>query len=97
MGTTKADIIDTAYSKLPGFSKKDTVELVDAVFGVMKDALEKGENVKVSGFGKFVVREKNERLGRNPKTGEELTISARRVVTFKPSTILRESLNEGDE
>ena len=97
MSTTKADIINSAYDKLTGFSKKDTVELVDAVFGVMKEALEQGESIKVSGFGKFNVREKNERLGRNPKTGEELTISARRVVTFKPSTILRESLNEGGE
>ena len=97
MSTTKADIINTAYENLSGVTKRDTVELVDAMFGVMKDALESGESIKVSGFGKFVVREKNERLGRNPKTGEELTIPARRVVTFKPSTILRENLNESNE
>ena len=97
MSTTKADIINTAYENLSGVTKRDTVELVDAMFGVMKDALESGESIKVSGFGKFVVREKNERRGRNPRTGEELTIPARRVVTFKPSTILRENLNESNE
>ena len=97
MSTTKADIINTAYQNLSGVTKRDTVELGDAMFGVMKEALESGESIKVSGFGKFVVREKNERRGRNPRTGEELTIPARRVVTFKPSTILRENLNESNE
>ena len=97
MSTTKADIINSAYAKLPGFTKTKTAQLVDAVFGVMKDALESGENIRVNGFGNFVVREKNKRRGRNPKTGEELTIPARRAVTFKPSQLLKKGMNEAGE
>lgn len=97
MGTTKNDIIEATSAKLAGFSKKEVAELVDTVLDVIKETLKRGETIKVSGFGKFVVREKNERLGRNPKTGEKITIAARRVVTFKPSQILRESVNESYE
>ena len=97
MGTTKADIIDTVYAKLPGFSKKETGELVDAMIDVMKETLERGETVKVSGFGKFVVAQKSERLGRNPKTGEAISISQRRVLTFKVSTVFKAALNECGE
>jgi integration host factor subunit alpha len=94
--TTKADIIEATYAKLTGFTKSETAELVDAVFGVIKETLEAGETIKVSGFGKWEVREKNERIGRNPKTGEQITIAARRVISFKPSQVLKKGLNEGD-
>jgi integration host factor subunit alpha len=91
---TKGDIIEAVYEKLGGFSKKEVSELVDMVFDVMKDTLQNGDKVKVSGFGNFVVKHKNERIGRNPKTGEEITISSRRVLTFKPSQVLKKLLND---
>lgn len=91
---TKGDIIEAVYEKLGGFSKKEVSELVDMVFEVMKDTLQNGDKVKVSGFGNFVVKHKNERIGRNPKTGEEITISSRRVLTFKPSQVLKKLLND---
>ncbi len=92
---TKGDIIESVYEKLGGFSKKEVSELVDMVFEVMKDTLQDGDKVKVSGFGNFVVKAKNQRVGRNPKTGDEITISARRVLSFKPSQVLKKSLNHG--
>lgn len=92
---TKADIVEKVYDKI-GFSKKEASELVEMVFGTLKDVLEKGEKVKISGFGNFSVREKNERIGRNPQTGEQIKISARRVLTFKPSQALKAMLN-GEE
>lgn len=92
---TKGDIIEAVYEKLGGFSKKEVSELVDMVFEVMKDTLQDGDKVKVSGFGNFVVKAKNQRVGRNPKTGDEITISARRVLSFKPSQVLKKSLNHG--
>ena len=95
MSTTKADIIDTVNAQLAGFTRKESAELVDTTLEVMKEALASGEPVKVSGFGKFVVREKSERVGRNPKTGEALSISQRRVLTFRVSQVLRDTLNEG--
>ena len=96
MSTNKADIIEAVYSNLSGFTKGETAEVVDAVFDVVKAKLEDGETIKVSGFGKWEVREKNERIGRNPKTGEQITIAARRVVTFRPSQVLKKGLNESD-
>ena len=89
---TKADIVEAVYQRI-GFSKKDSAELVDLVFETLKETLEKGEKVKISGFGNFVVRQKKARKGRNPKTGEEIEISARRVLTFKPSQVLKKALN----
>jgi integration host factor subunit alpha len=89
---TKADIIEAVYEKI-GFSKKDSAEIVELVFDTIKETLEKGEKIKISGFGNFVVREKKERVGRNPQTGEEILISARRVLTFKPSQVLKNALN----
>ncbi|NOZ85084.1 MAG: integration host factor subunit alpha [Deltaproteobacteria bacterium] len=89
---TKADIVETVYQRV-GFSKKDSAELVDMVFETLKETLEKGEKIKISGFGNFVVRDKKARKGRNPKTGEEIEISARRVLTFKPSQVLKKMLN----
>lgn len=92
---TKADIVEKVYASLnrDGFSKKESAELVDVVFEKIKETLERGEKIKISGFGNFVVREKEERTGRNPQTGQEIKISPRRVLTFKPSQVLKNSIN----
>src|SRR6516162_5536370 len=82
---TKADIIEKVYQKI-GFSKKEASELVEMVF----------DKVKISGFGNFIVRGKKERIGRNPQTGDQITISARRVLTFRPSQVLKALLNGED-
>ena len=92
---TKADIVEKVYQKI-GFSKKEASELVELVFDTIKNELEKGEKIKISGFGNFLVRGKNERVGRNPQTGEQIKISARRVLTFRPSQVLKAMLN-GEE
>ncbi len=92
---TKADIIDKVYQKI-GFSKKEASELVELVFGSLKDVLQRGEKVKISGFGNFVVRGKKARIGRNPQTGDQITISARKVLTFRPSQVLKAILNGED-
>ena len=92
---TKADIVEKVYQKI-GFSKKEASELVELVFGALKTELQNGEKVKISGFGNFVVREKKPRVGRNPQTGEQITISARRVLTFRPSQVLKGILNGED-
>ncbi len=89
---TKADIVEVIYGKV-GFSRKESAEIVDLVFDLMKETLEGGEKIKISGFGNFIIREKQSRKGRNPQTGEEILISARRVLTFKPSQVLRKALN----
>jgi integration host factor subunit alpha len=91
---TKADIVEHIYERV-GFSKKESAELVEKVFDIIKETLAEGEKVKISGFGNFVVREKNARKGRNPQTGEEIRLSARRVLTFKPSLVLKNILNNG--
>ena len=88
MSLTKADIADRLFEEV-GLNKREAKEFVDAYFEVIKEALEGGENVKLSGFGNFQLRDKNPRPGRNPKTGEEIPISARRVVTFRPGQKLR--------
>ncbi|MBC7741439.1 MAG: integration host factor subunit alpha [Bdellovibrionaceae bacterium] len=92
---TKADIVEKVYEKI-GFSKKEASELVEMVFNSLKTTLQKGEKVKISGFGNFLVRGKSERIGRNPQTGEQIKISARRVLTFRPSQVLKAMLN-GEE
>lgn len=92
---TKADIVEKVYEKI-GFSKKEASELVELVFDSLKETLNKGEKVKISGFGNFIVRGKSERNGRNPQTGEQIKISARRVLTFRPSQVLKAMLN-GEE
>ncbi|OFZ10918.1 MAG: integration host factor subunit alpha [Bdellovibrionales bacterium RBG_16_40_8] len=92
---TKADIVESVYQKI-GFSKKEASELVEMVFNQLKNTLCDGEKVKISGFGNFVVREKKERVGRNPQTGEQIKISARRVLTFRPSQVLKAILNGED-
>jgi len=88
MSLTKADIADRLFNEV-GLNKREAKEFVDAYFEIIRQALENGENVKLSGFGNFQLREKNQRPGRNPKTGEEIPISARRVVTFRPGQKLR--------
>lgn len=90
---TKADIVDNIHQKI-GVSKKDSADMLETALSIMKDALESGENLKISGFGSFVVKQKADRRGRNPQTGEPITIKARRILTFKPSTLLRTALNE---
>ncbi|MCH7912035.1 MAG: integration host factor subunit alpha [Deltaproteobacteria bacterium] len=90
---TKAEIIARIDEKV-GFSKNQATDVVEATFEIIKSCLEKGENVKISGFGSFVVRGKNPRRGRNPKTGEEIIIKGRRVLTFKASPILKETINK---
>ena len=90
---TKADIIEAVYEKVGGFSKKEASEIVESVFKTVKQTLATGEKIKISGFGNFVVRAKKARIGRNPQTGEEITISERRVLTFKPSQVLKGVLN----
>jgi integration host factor subunit alpha len=91
---TKVDIVGSVYEKV-GFSKKEAIQVVETVFDLMKDTLERGEKIKISGFGNFVVRNKRARRGRNPQTGDDIEISARKILTFKPSQVLKNSLNRG--
>jgi len=90
---TKADLVNDLYERL-GYSKRECANIVDSLFDIIKEALSKGENVKISGFGNFVVREKKERKGRNPKTGEEILISGRRVLSFRLSQVFKEAMNK---
>lgn len=90
---TKAELIESIYEKI-GFSKKEASDIVELIFETLKTTLEKGEKVKISGFGNFVVRQKRPRIGRNPQTGQEIEISSRRVLTFKPSQVLKSALNK---
>lgn len=86
---TKSDIIDGVYEQMGGFSKKEAADIVENVLDVMKGALKDGKKVKISSFGTFTVRSKKKRKGRNPKTGQAMDISARRVCTFKPSNVVK--------
>lgn len=89
MALTKAEMAQRLFEDV-GLNKREAKEFVDIFFDVIREALEKGENVKLSGFGNFDLRQKNQRPGRNPKTGEEIPISARTVVTFRPGQKLKE-------
>ena len=91
---TKADVIESVCSKV-GFSKKESAEVVEMVFDTLKDTLEKGEKIKLSGFGNFVVREKKSRVGRNPQTGAPAAIPARRVVRFTAGKVLKQAVTGG--
>jgi integration host factor subunit alpha len=91
---TRADLAETINRKL-GFSRAESHELVEAILDKMTEALTKGENIKVSGFGSFILRDKNERVGRNPKTGIEVPITSRRVLTFRASQQLKERVAKG--
>ena len=88
MALTKADLAEHLFADL-GLSKRDAKEMVESFFEEIRLALEQGEQVKISGFGNFELRNKGERPGRNPKTGEDIPISARRVVTFRPGQKLK--------
>lgn len=90
---TKADLAEMLYEEL-GFNKREAKELVELFFEEIRGALERNESVKLSGFGNFDLRDKSERPGRNPKTGEEIPISARRVVTFRPGQKLKARVEE---
>ncbi len=90
---TKADLVEIVYEKIGGLSKKESQDIVEKIFETMKASLKQGDKIKISGFGNFVVREKRPRKGRNPQTGDEIQITARRVLTFKPSQVLRKALN----
>jgi integration host factor subunit alpha len=92
LAMTKVDIVNSVYEKV-GFSKKEAVQVVETIFSLMKENLERGEKIKISGFGNFVVRSKRARRGRNPQTGDDIEISARRILTFKPSQVLKNALN----
>ncbi len=93
---TKAEIVAAIYEQV-GISKTESSDVVESVFEILKETLERGEKVKISGFGTFMVREKNSRKGRNPQTGDGITITARNVLTFKPSQVLKRLMNEGKE
>ncbi len=90
---TKAEIVQALYARVGGFSKKESADLVDLVFEMMKETLGRGEKIKISGFGNFVLRDKRQRPGRNPQTGDPIKISERRVLTFKASQVLKQALN----
>jgi integration host factor subunit alpha len=89
---TKADIIRNVHERM-GISKSDSARFIESVFDIIKETLARGEDVKISGFGKLNIKEKAARRGRNPQTGEEMKISARRVLTFKSSQVLKKALN----
>ncbi len=88
---TRADLAETINRKM-GFSRSESLELVEAILAKMCDAMGDGQNVKISGFGSFVLRDKNERIGRNPKTGVEVPITPRRVMTFRASQKLKDRI-----
>ena len=88
----KADIANEIYERI-GISKKEAADIIEIVLNTIKGVLQKGETVKIAGFGNFVVRSKRARKGRNPKTGEEIGITPRRVVTFRPSQVFKKYVN----
>ena len=90
---TRADLAEAVYEKV-GLSRTESAELVERFLAIIGDALVRGENVKLSSFGSFQVRSKNQRIGRNPKTGEEVPILPRQVLVFKPSNVLKSKINK---
>mgnify|MGYP001385958252 FL=1 len=93
---TRAELTEAVYEEV-GLSRNESAELVEAVLGEMSNALIRGESVKISSFGSFTIRNKSERIGRNPKTGEEVPITPRRVVIFKPSHVLKSRINSSQD
>jgi integration host factor subunit alpha len=89
---TRADLADSIYEEV-GLSRNESADLIEAILQEISDALVAGEQVKISGFGSFSIREKSERIGRNPKTGEEIPITPRKVLSFKASHVLKEGMN----
>ncbi len=92
---TRADLAETINRKM-GLSRAESLDLVESILDKMSDALANGENVKISGFGSFILRDKRERIGRNPKTGVEVPITPRRVMTFRASQLLKEQIMKGE-
>jgi integration host factor subunit alpha len=90
---TKADLVEK-INRNNGYSKKESADILETVFAIMKTTLGSGEKLKISGFGNFEVKQKTDRRGRNPQTGEAITITARRILTFKPSTLLKQAINK---
>ena len=90
---TKEEIIKAIWNELPNHTLKKAWQAYDTTMDLIKDRLSKGEDIELRGFGSFKIREKNERMGRNPKSGKEAVIKPRRVVTFKPSKILKDLVN----
>jgi integration host factor subunit alpha len=93
---TRADLCEAVYQKV-GLSRTESATLVELVLKEITDCLERGETVKLSSFGSFVIRKKGQRIGRNPKTGKEVPISPRRVMVFKPSAILKQRINSAPD
>lgn len=91
---TRADLSDAVYQEI-GLSRAESMQMVEAVLDIMSDAIISGQNVKLSSFGSFIVRSKGGRIGRNPKTGQEVPIAPRRVLTFRPSQVMRDTINSG--
>jgi len=89
---TKVDIVENIYEKV-GFSKKEVAKIVESIFDIIKESLQQEEKIKISGFGNFVVRKKRARRGRNPQTGDDIEITSRRILTFKPSQVLKAVIN----
>jgi len=89
---TKADIVERLYERV-GLPKQEVSDVVESVFDLIKARLEQGEKIKISGFGNFTVRTKQARRGRNPQTGETITLPGRRVLSFKASPLLKDALN----
>ncbi|WP_020398837.1 integration host factor subunit alpha [Kordiimonas gwangyangensis] len=89
---TRADLTEAVYEEV-GLSRNESADLVEAVLGEISDCLVAGDNVKISSFGSFLVRQKNGRMGRNPKTGEEVPIDPRRVLVFRPSQVMKDRIN----
>lgn len=92
MSLTKANIVDSVYRDL-GLSKSESAQVIESILEIIKRTLESGEDVLISGFGKFCVHEKNQRRGRNPQTGKDMRLRARKVVTFRCSGTLRDKIN----
>lgn len=93
MALTKTQIVDTVQERI-GFSRKRSAALVEDLLEIIKSTIESGDDVLISGFGKFCVKTKGERKGRNPATGDTMTLTQRKVVTFKCSAVLRDKINE---
>ncbi len=91
---TKADIARVVYERHGGISNREAARLVEVIFETIRKRLGSGEKVQITGFGTFMIRQKRGRRGRNPQTGEEIEISARKVLTFRPSQVLKAALNK---
>jgi integration host factor subunit alpha len=91
MALTKTDMVDVVQKRI-GFSRKKSTDIIETFIGIIKDTIESGDDVLISGFGKFCVKQKNQRKGRNPATGEDMMLSSRQVVTFKCSSVLRDKV-----